>query len=236
MRIILLLLSLIVVFISCEEMPVEKNFEYGSVTDVQGNEYVTIKIGDQWWMAENLRSTAFSNGVSIQKISADSDWATANEASYTEYDNTSQITGLLYNAACLGSENDIAPDGWHIATDEEWKELEEFAGMSVDDLDKINWRGEIGDRLKKSDLEGWTRYEDLWPTDDFGFSARGGSGRYFGGAFAVPGIRQSGFWWTSTKAENGEYWYRYMDYKKEGVFRYTGHANYGFSIRCVKNN
>lgn len=228
----------IIFFTGCkdseEEDPV---FETGTVTDVEGNVYATIKIGDQWWMAEDLRTTTFRSGVPIDQVSDNREWKDAIGPAYTTYNNNTLLEGLgmLYNYQVVTSLEEIAPDGWHVPTDEEWKELETYLGMDAADLDKTNWRGtDEGDRLKVEATEGWLFYEGVWANNETGFSAYGGSSRFYEGPFGVPGIKGSAFWWAAD-ANQGYGWYRYLDYKKSGIFRYFGHPNYGFSIRCVKN-
>lgn len=220
---------------SCDDEEPEIVLEKGTVMDHEGNEYATVKIGDQWWMAEDLRTTSFQSGENIPFIEADEDWANTAEPAYTIYENNVLAPGALYNFHVITSAEEIAPEGWHIPTDEEWKALEAHLGMEASELDALNWRGtDEGDRLKVEATEGWTFYEGVWATNETGFSAFGGSSRFYRGPFGVPGLKGSGFWWTATpKDEKG--WYRYLDYKKSGIFRYFGHPNYGFSIRCVKD-
>ena len=216
----------------------EPTIETGTVVDVEGNEYVTVKIGDQWWMAENLRSRTFRSGNPIPNIQDTELWGEAEGPGYCSYQNTSPSTEFLYNFFVVVSEEQIAPEGWHIPSDDEWKQLEEFIGMPVSELDKTNWRGTSeGDALKSEssrDFPGWLEYGDVWGTDTYGFSANGQSCRLFDGKWGVPGKRLSGFWWSST-SKDGYAWYRYLDYKKSGIFRYCGEHTYGFSIRCVKD-
>ncbi len=213
--------------------------ETGTVTDVEGNSYKTIKIGNQWWMAENLRVTRFTTGQQIQEITGKTEWANIGGPAYCNFNNTASGSGLLYNFHVIGYEDEIAPYGWHVATDEDWKILEEYVGMAVEDLDKTNWRGTTeGDQLKEESTSttGWIYYNNsVWGNNNSGFSATGGSCRVYNGEWGIPVLRYSGYWWTGS-SKNGYGWFRSLDYKKSGIFRFTAHPNYGFSIRCVKNN
>lgn len=212
--------------------------EMGTVSDIEGNTYQTVKIGNQWWMAENLRVTSFQSGEQIQLVENKEEWLNSVLPGYTSFNNTFSGPGLLYNLHVITNEKEIAPDGWRVPTDEDWKILEEFMGMPVAELDKTNWRGSTeGDQLKEESTNnsGWIFYdESVWGKNTTGFSATGGSCRVFNGEWGVPVLRHSGFWWTSS-VNNGYGWYRYLDYKKSGIFRYSAHPNYGFSIRCIKN-
>ncbi len=235
-RTFLLLLSLSIT-ISCGEESVNAPvLQTGTVTDVQGNVYQTVKIGTQWWMSENLHTTSFRSGVEIALIPDTEQWKESLLPAYCVYNNLSG-PGLLYNFLVLTSGEEIAPEGWHVATDEDWKNLEENLGMSSGELDDNNWRGaDEGDQLKErnTNTSGWIRYDGVWSTNAAGFSATGGSCRVFTGEWGIPGLRHSGYWWCDSSSDGYGY-FRYLDYKKSGIFRYAAHPNYGFSIRCVKN-
>lgn len=144
---------------------------------------------------------------------------------------------MFYNNwfAVSDSEN-IAPTGWHIPTDDEWKELERFIGMSDGTEDVSGWRGtNEADKLKAAAPEGWTQFENVWGTNTAGFTALAGSCRLNNGKWGEPGLFATGFWWTASDYSTTEAWYRYLDYKKSNVFRSSCLKNYGYSIRCVKD-
>ncbi len=91
----------------------------GTVTDIDGNVYTTVKIGNQWWMVENLRVTHYRNGVAIPWEPRDLYWQGVQRVLYSYYENnTDNITkyGLLYNFHAVGNANQIAPEGWHVAS------------------------------------------------------------------------------------------------------------------------
>lgn len=232
----LLFLLIIVSQTSCEDSDTEIVLETGTVTDIEGTTYQTVKIGNQWWMAEDLRTTTYRSGLSIPQINDDEQWARTKNPAYTIYENSALAPGLLYNFHVITSLEEIAPEGWHIPTDEEWQALESYLGLPGSELELTNWRGtDQGDMLKVEGTEGWTFYEGVWANNETGFSAYGGSSRFYEGPFGVPGLKGSSFYWTSS-VNNDKGWFRYLDYKKSGIFRFFGHPNYGFSIRCVKDN
>jgi uncharacterized protein (TIGR02145 family) len=209
----------------------------GTVTDVDGNTYKTILIGEQWWMTENLKTTRFRNGIQIPLAQEDFEWQKA-KPSYCIYENNAITPGLLYNFYVVSDPNIIAPYGWHVPTDDEWKKLELFLGMSATDVNKVNWRGtHEGEKLKIEGPLGWQVYGTVWGTNESGFSALAGSCRLFNGLWGIPGLKYTGFWWSASENEynHTKAWYRYLDYKNANVFRYFGPKNYGCSIRCVKN-
>ncbi len=96
---------------------------YGTMTDQDGNVYKTVTIGTQTWMAENLRTTTYNNGTTIPNITNVNEWASLITGAYCNYNNTTStdtITtyGRLYNWYAVNT-GKLAPDGWHVPTNEE---------------------------------------------------------------------------------------------------------------------
>lgn len=220
---------------SCKKEEVSTNtIQYDSITDVEGNIYKTVKIGDQWWMAENLRVRKFRNGIELRKTQDEQSWKNK-IAAYCKYEDTETNTGLLYNYFTIIDTSNIAPKGWHVPTDADWKKLEQYLGMSESQTDSISWRGSTeGDKLKALGYSGWAKHKDVWPTNETGFNALAGSCRLPDGRFGYPGLFYTGFWWTSTTSGDSVL-YRHLDHKNKNIFRYKASKNYGMSIRCVKD-
>ncbi len=111
-----------------------------TVTDIDLNVYQTVQIGDQIWMAENLKTTRYADGSDIPLVEGSVEWdaLTATGKAYCWYDNSTtnrDIYGGLYtwsaamNGAASSEANPsgvqgVCPDGWHLPSDAEWKELE----------------------------------------------------------------------------------------------------------------
>jgi uncharacterized protein (TIGR02145 family) len=216
-----------------EETPV-RIIETSTVTDVDGNVYKTVKIGNQWWMAENLKVTRFNDGSSLDFYAisdGNSLWSGAVNPSYTEINDS--IFGYLYNFSTVENSLNIAPEGWHVPTDEDWKTLEEEIGMSSEETQSLGWRGgNEAEKLTSLYSAGWPASATLFGTNEFGFNAKPAGCRVFngetnGGAMA--------FWWTASTSGN-EGWYRYIDANQTRIFRQHTYKGYGMSIRCVKNN
>lgn len=229
-------------------------FETDSVTDIDGNVYKTVKIGDQWWMAENLKVSRYRNGDSIAYVGSKDNykyifdtvkWKNLKDTgAYSIIDGGDSLAsnykgkkfGFLYNGYAISNRAIIAPVGWHVPSDEEWKELEIFLGLPKDEADKVNWRGSTeGNKLKLQGTTLWEKPSDefeVWGTNESGFSAIAGSCVMFDGNTVEQ--LQTGFWWTST-LNNDQIWYRHLDYNKPNIFRYYGPLTYGFSVRCIKD-
>lgn len=98
------------------------------VTDQGGQTYITVKIGNQTWMAENLNTTKFQDGEEILQVLDEEDWWMADEQkipAYTEVNfdpENGQFFGKLYNYWAI-SDSRIAPKGWRVPTHEDWNEL-----------------------------------------------------------------------------------------------------------------
>jgi uncharacterized protein (TIGR02145 family) len=238
---IILMSFLLLLTHSCKKDPVTPAIETGTLTDIDGNVYQTITIGTQTWMAENLKTTKFNNGDSIPSVSIDTTWAALNTGAFCNFkpDSVSvAIYGRLYNYFAVIDQRKLCPLGWHIPSDDEWKELEIFLGMSKEDVAKLNWRGnDQGNKMKIAggNTSYWAKSSDMYEiygTNESGFRGIGGACRVFNGQWGE--ITHTGFWWTSSLAGN-EAWYRGLDYNKTNVFRYYGPKNYGFSVRCIKD-
>jgi uncharacterized protein (TIGR02145 family) len=204
----------------------------GTVTDVDGNVYGTVKIGSQWWMTENLKVTSFNDGSKIRAILStekDSIWAKLDSAAFCKTDGR---YGLLYNWFVVNDKKLIAPKGWHIPTDDDWKKLEVEIGMAASEADKTGWRGvDQAENLVIKSSEGWSDPVHFGKNGS-GFTALPGGCRVFNGSYNVSS--NTAFWWTSSE-KNDQVYYRYIDSKMKTIFRHYTYKQYGFSIRCVKD-
>lgn len=216
--------------------------ETGTVTDIDGRSYKTVKIGNKWWMAEDLRVTKYRDTSFIPLAPPppfDTTWSNFTSGAFTNNTDVSgNVIGVFYNYYAITDARGIAPLGWHIPTDQEWKELEQSLGMTSNDANNTGWRGSHeGEKLKVANgtLFGWAQYGTVWPSNESGFSALAYGCRMFDGSWGTPGQYSTGFWWTISSQDVNNAWYRYLDYKNPDVFRYYGPKTYGFSVRCVKD-
>ncbi len=219
----------------CQEEKSEKTIERGQVMDRNGHVYQTVKIGDDWWMAENLKVTVFNDStplVFIDQTSLESDWANVQEPAFT-FTNDS-LYGLLYNFKSVYDIRKLAPEGWHIATEEEWQRLEETIGLPNSEILDLGWRGtNEAEKLAPLYSRGWPEFCELFGSDDYGFKALPGGCCLFNGELNVQ--NNTAFWWTASSFDDSEAWYRYMDYNQDRIFRQHTYMGYGMSVRCVKN-
>ena len=207
-----------------------------TVTDIDGNVYQTVKIGDQWWMAENLRVTKYNNGDPIANVTDKTSWAGLMSGAYCDYSNNAGLVddyGHLYNWLAVNDSRNIAPVGWHIPSDEEWKVLENYLGIDQSELDNTGFRGvDEGGKLKDTGTSSWLN-PNTGATNESGFTALPGGNRDNNGDFG--GFGSTGYYWSSTEYDNQLAWHRNLDYNDARVYRRYGYQKNGFSIRCVKD-
>ncbi len=248
------LLGILPLHFSCEKNNItETENQLDTITDYDGNIYYAKKIGDQWWMVNNLKSTHYSDGTEILIVENRSAWDVLgkDDKAYCYYNNNendeASIYGTLYTwAAAMNGEisNDdnpsviqgVCPDGWHLPSDSEWKELEMYLGMVQADVDKIGYRGlNEGSKLASS--------QNLWAAGSLvndttfgtsGFNALPGGGRRYNGTFGHLGDNAN--FWSATEKDSSVAWGRHLYSEYSASHRYSNVKSDGFSVRCVKDD
>jgi len=246
------LVSIATLQISCKKVPVIPS-ELGTIIDYNGNKYNTIQLGEQWWMVSNLKTTHYADGTQIPLVEGIIEWESLSytDKAYCYYNNSTNNEARGYGAlytwpavmnGSASSENNpsevqgVCPNGWHVPSDSEWKELEMFLGMSPDTVDAIGYRGiNIGSKLASSP-DGWVDgYLDSNPEfGSSGFNAKPGGGRRYDGTFGHKGDNAN--FWTATEYSNIRAWGRHIYSSYSSVHRYRNAKSDGFSVRCVKDD
>jgi uncharacterized protein (TIGR02145 family) len=214
------------------------DFICGSVLSYEGQNYSTVKIGDQCWMAENLN---YDNGCSSNS------WTDSAPYDACRYNTTAtgEEYGLLYQWDVA---NEVCPEGWHLPTDEEWKILEGQLGMSASEVDLsgvYRYSGNVGAKLKGGDggSEEWdticansgTWYNGMNQSHlcyQSGFEAL--PGRLIGTTGTSYSVGPDTRFWSST-SDGTSAWRRYLHHDFSGVHRTTLSKAYGFSVRCLRD-
>jgi len=217
--------------------------------DIDGNKYKLIKIGVQWWMAENLKTTRYSNsdplldGTGVGDISGN--YTAKYYFAYNDVAGNVDTYGRLYTWAAAmdgatGSDTNpsnrqgVCPTNWHIPSDAEWKEMEMHLGMSPTDANADGLRGtDQGGQLKEAGTTHWNSpNSDL--NNSSGFTALPGGYRNDNpGNFS--GLNTLGHFWTSAAAAGNDSWYRELSFNTDQIIRDKWLKNFGRSVRCVKN-
>ncbi len=208
-----------------------------TVTDIDGNVYETVLIGDQCWMKEDLNVAHYRNGDPIPNVTDNSHWSALSTGAYCYYENNSSNAedyGAMYNWFAVNDERNLSPLGWHVPTDEEWKKLEMFLGMSTSEADGSSWRGtDEGGKLKESGTSHWYS-PNIGATNESGFTARPGGNRvYHDGTFNSMGL--SAGYWCSGESSDSEGWLRSLSPDNAQIHRSPYPKNQGLSLRCVKD-
>jgi len=195
-----LVLVFVFVLLGSLSLLAQQPFVESTFTDQRdGQEYQIVKIGEQWWMAENLN-------FEMPKGS----WC---------YDDDPLICnkyGRLYSwdvavKAC--------PQGWHLASDEDWQALESNMGVPKEKLNEMGWRAFTNDALNNNSA---------------GFRLEMAGYRPYGDG-AYDDIRDDAYFWTSTSYDKTDAWKRTLDDHRKEIGRGYDSKRKGLSVRCVKD-
>jgi uncharacterized protein (TIGR02145 family) len=234
------------------------NLSYGSVSDVDGNNYPTIAIGNQVWMAENLRTSKYNNGVNIQyRISEYRDstyyvyppnsvsyvtltnithsWYSINNGVWTSYNNsnTSGEWGKLYNGYSI-SNNNLCPTGWNVPTTQDWNNLINYLGG----IDSANIK------MRSTGTNYWNSPNNANNRSGFSALASGSvnsTQNIYQGTYTAPaastsfsGQKITAKWWSLTEVNSNNYNSMVLSNSQKGIS--TIEKRNGLSIRCIQNN
>lgn len=206
---------------------------YGEVEDIDGNVYRTIQIGNQVWMAENLRATRYCNGEEIPNVVDSAQWINLTEGGWAYYQNDSSYNyphGKLYNWFVASDSRNPCPCGWHVPLDVEWTVLRKVLDNQSGSTDNIN---SAGGKMKVTGTKYWLEWNQ-GATNESGFSALPAGGRngemgYFNGKGSL------GSWYSSESATDKTAWQRAIFNYSRSIDRNPTPKSDGFSIRCLKD-
>ncbi len=234
-------LLICVLLLSCDKNPVTTGPIAGDpITDIDGNVYQTVIIGNQIWTAENLRVTTFNDGTPIPHKTDDKEWKDDTSGAFCYYVNDS-ITysikyGALYNWYAINT-NKLAPTGWRVPTDSDWTELINYLIANGYNWDGSTMTDKTGKSLAaktdwlSSDRLGSVGYNIL-SNNSSGFSALPGGERLKYGHFQYQGY--IGYWWSATEYAPYAY-YRVLNHVYEYFYKSNENKGFGYSVRLVKN-
>ena len=221
---------------------ISTNSSGGTVTDYDNNIYSTITIGNQTWMAENLKVTHYPNGDAIPHITDNTAWGNLGDNNtddaYCFYNNDASLGyGALYTYAAA---KDACPAGWHLPSDAEWAELENYLADNGYNYDGTTGGNKIGKSLAST--SGWSSSNDVGDVgnnqssnNSTGFTALPGGYRSLSnGSFGNVGY--SGLWWSSTEGSSSYAYDRNLYYGSADVYRGGNDKSLGFSVRCLRDN
>jgi uncharacterized protein (TIGR02145 family) len=194
-----------------------------SITDIDGNVYQTVIIGNQVWLKENLKTTKYRNGDLISNVPIELDWAGLSTGAYSFYSNNSSnntIYGSLYNWFAVNDSRKIAPTGWHIPSEAEWTILQNFLGGELS----------AGGKLKETGLAHWQSPNE-GATNETGFTALPGGYRDITGSFSNLGYK--GVWWSASEKSSNTAYALFTYAEGTQLHGEPNEKRIGFSIRCI---
>jgi len=195
-----------------------------TVTDIDGNIYPIIEIGNQCWTKENLKTTKYADGSVIPNVTSDSQWTGLTTGAWANYENSAvndAVYGKLYNWYTVADPRNVCPTGWHVPTDAEWRTLTDFLGEEL----------VVGGKMKST--TGW-QAPNTGATNESGFSGLPGGGLFnFNGTFNDVGY--IGYWWSSSEFFTSIAWYRSLAYDDVVTGRDANFKHWGFSVRCLRD-
>jgi uncharacterized protein (TIGR02145 family) len=221
----------------------------GTVTDTDGNVYQTVRIGNQVWMAENLRVTKYNDGSAITKVTDSVAWANIHylgTPAYCYYNNTTNADsiknyGALYNWYAVDTKK-LAPAGWHVPTDSEWEVMQSYLVMHGYNYNGTTDTSNNETAMALAAQTDWYSYtgagspgNNLTKNNSSGFSALPGGFRNWSvGMFQFQSIY--GDWWSATENPPGHAWDRNLYYGQGNLIRDSDWMNNGLSVRLVRDN
>ena len=223
MKMIIYLLAAIILITACD-----KNSDaVPPLTDIDGNEYDTVKINDQYWMQQNLKTSHYRNGDPIPEITSLSVWYSLTSGAWCWYKNDSvkyaAIYGKLYNWYAVNDPRGLAPQGWHVPVDAEWTALSTSLG------------GELvaGRLMKETGTTHWSPQNNAGASNSSGFTGLPGGYCDSDGAFSnIGGV---GYWWSSTEKDMFAAFYRTLFNNEDAIYRNSEDKRSGFSVRCLRD-
>ncbi len=219
---ILLFLSLPLIILSSPVLAMQQT---GTVTDIDGTTYQTVRIGNQLWMVENLKVTRFNNGDVIPIKTANSDFdimasQTPGVGTYANDEGKVATYGRLYNWYAVTDGRGIAPAGFHVSTYAELTELATYLGTNE------------GGKLKETGTTHWDA-PNTGATNEYGFTALPGGIRTSSNSGG--GLGYLAYFWTSTQQDNGYGHHYYMTSSVSDLYHGSGKVmQSGLAVRCLK--
>lgn len=220
-----------------------------TVTDIDGNVYNIITIGDQQWLQENLKTTRYRNGDLIPTNLNDNDWDNTLSGAYAIYphelidgmNSSAEVLsayGALYNWYAVSDARGLCPDGWHVPTRNEWFALEQYLMDNGFNYDGTTSGGKYAKALTAT--KDWVQSTVTGAVGNTDYPEK----RNSTGFTALPaGYRLSnfssfgygGYWWTSTTYQPVNSYAFYLRNNSVVGGQEAWVHRFGYSVRCLKD-
>ena len=230
----------------------EQRYADGTATDQDGNTFEWINYGTQDWAIENAEVVTYRDGTPIPQVTDPNEWSKLMTGAWCYVDND-PTKGKLYNWYAIAGIHDndentpnkvLAPEGWHVPSDAEWTELENYLIANGYNYDGTTTENKIGKSLAStSEWNSSTNNGDVGSNqilnNSSGFNALPKSYRIENGEFYSQGVHA--MFWSSTESLNFNFpmaWNRYLSYNSKNLFRdasLSTDKNSGLSVRIVSD-
>jgi uncharacterized protein (TIGR02145 family) len=229
MKNLILVVFISIVFISCTK----ENPDGPVVTSS------SVTIGSQVWTNKNLDVDRYRNGDPIPQVTDPNQWANLTTGAWCYYNNNPSkgaVYGKLYNWYAVNDPRGLAPQGWHIPNDSEWKIMTKFMDPTVDTTCQCLSGTTIGNSLKSTSgwLDPFSTSGDGNGNNNSGFTGLpGGSNNFTLGSANMDTVY--GRWWSSSTSNVSDAWYYSLSGRWDSIYRNTYSKSSGFSVRLVKD-
>ena len=224
----------------------------GTVSDIDGNIYNIITIGDQEWISRSLMVTKYNNGDPIPTDLDNASWVNTDQGAYGFFpheniegiDSDEQMIdayGLLYNWHAVNDPRGLCPEGWRVPTSDDLSAMITYIGgpqapsaLLLRSCRQVD--SPIGGDCDTEEHPRW-RWGPLYGTDNYGFGALPGGHRASTGDYSFYHFLRSYFLWSSTEDSNDttRAWYMSIFYTGGDLGQYSITKNSGYEVRCVRD-
>ena len=208
------------------------------LSDIDGNEYTYIKIGNQIWMQQNLMVTHYQNGDELITEPDSDSWDILILGAYIGYqDNYDEVDifGYLYNWYAVDDDRGVCPEGWHVPEKDEWIYLTDY--LHYNKYPNTSYSGSM-----KECRDGDCPSSDYWwdpnygATNESGFTALPGGYRRDSSGPDFDHIGGAGYFWSSTEDEYERAWQQQLNFNYVSFPQLNSKGKKaGMSIRCLKD-
>ncbi|HMA64246.1 MAG: FISUMP domain-containing protein [Fibrobacterota bacterium] len=241
-----------------QEVTIRPSVSEGIVTDIDGNVYQTVRIGNQIWTVENFRATKYNDGTEIPMVKDPSKWGNFNIYGHPEpnngtpvpqccyYNNTSNPDtikkfGMLYNFYVVKT-GKLAPDGWRIPDSSEWLAMRNYllknpfsANASTEPGLVVKSMAAGTDWITTTKIDGIGN--DYTLNNISGFGALPAGYRTGSPQILFMGAGERAYWWTSTEAyPDVPIWFTLYDFTGACNYLAINDAGFGLSVRLIKKD
>jgi uncharacterized protein (TIGR02145 family) len=213
------------------------NMTIGTASNIVAN-LPSVTIGTQVWTNQNLSVARYRNGDIIPEVKDAATWDSLTSGAWCWYNNDSTTYaatyGRLYNWFAVNDARGLAPQGWHVPDDAEWKKLVKYLDVGADTTD-IYCTGCYQSTIAGGDMKSTTGWNapNTGATNSSGFTGLPGGLRSYDGWFSPIGF--VGFWWSSTEYNTSFAWGITVSFGNSNYLRSSLGKRLGFSVRCIRD-